>query len=107
MLLAGCAVTPETPPPGTPAAVTYSGEISCADCPGQRLTLTLLPDLTFRLRRTYIGVQGGTDRDVYYLGRWARAQDDGKSLSLLGSPGVPGQLVFVRPDTLRMLDAGG
>ena len=34
---------------GPPA--TYSGKLPCADCPGIQLTVTLLPDSTYRLRQ--------------------------------------------------------
>ena len=101
---------------GSPAAgrdvigqepVTYSGEIPCADCPGQRVTVTLFTDRTFRLRRTYIGAKDGRDDTVYELGRWARAQDDGANRLRLAS-GTNVQEYLIRgPDTLRMLDREG
>lgn len=66
-LASGCAQLDGTAKPAAPAGrdaigretVTYQGEIPCADCPGQRLTVTLFPDFTFRLRQTYFGVIGG------------------------------------------------
>ena len=61
---------------------TFAGELPCADCSGQRLVLTLFEDHTFRLRRTYLGVKEGGDKDFYNLGRWARARDDGLRLVL-------------------------
>lgn len=42
---------------------TFAGELPCADCPGQRLVLTLFADHGYRLRRTYHGVENGTDKD--------------------------------------------
>lgn len=88
--------------PGRPA-VTYAGDIPCADCPGIRMTLTLFPDLTFRLRRVYL------ERDVeaYDLGRWARAQDDGTRLRLRGEGEGTQQFAVVGADRLRMLDIEG
>jgi uncharacterized lipoprotein NlpE involved in copper resistance len=92
---------------GTPRAVTYAGTIPCADCPVQRIVLTLFPDFTFRLRRAYVGVASGKDRDVYDLGRWARAQDEGDRLRLTGGAEAPLHFRFVAPDRLRMLDREG
>jgi copper homeostasis protein (lipoprotein) len=108
-LLAACAAPMESAPParGGSEAVTYAGEIPCADCPGRRITLTLFPDFTYRLRQTYLGVENGRDRRVHDLGRWARAQDDGRRLMLRGGTEAPRQLLLVRPDTLRMLGADG
>jgi copper homeostasis protein (lipoprotein) len=93
--------------PRTQAAVTYAGEIPCADCLGQRITLTLFPDLTFRLRQSYLGVENGGDRQVYDLGRWARTQDDGKHLRLRSGAESLRQFLFIRPDVIRMLDNEG
>jgi len=110
VLISGCGATPKEAPthaPGTPAVVTYSGEIPCADCPKQRVALTLFPDFTFRMRQTYVGVDGGRDRDVYDLGTWARAQDDGKRLALRGGTEAQRQYLFASPDAVRMLDSEG
>jgi copper homeostasis protein (lipoprotein) len=88
--------------------VTYSGEIPCADCPGQRLTLTLFADSTFRLRHTYIDARDGKDQTFYDLGRWARAQDQGASrLRLAGGSEAPRQFLIRGSEALRMLDSEG
>jgi len=112
-ILAGCAQ--QAAEPDRPArdvigreAVTYEGEIPCADCPGQRLTLTLFPDFTFRLRHTYIGARNGRDDTFHELGRWARAQDDGANrLRLRSGTEAPRQFLIVGTETLRMLDSEG
>jgi copper homeostasis protein (lipoprotein) len=99
--------------PGTDAdvigreAVTYQGNIPCADCPGQRLTLVLFPDSTFRLRHTYLGARSGQDETVHDLGRWAHAQDDRKRLRLVGGTEALQQFAISGTGTLRMLDNEG
>jgi heat shock protein HslJ/uncharacterized lipoprotein NlpE involved in copper resistance len=105
VLAAGCASTPppaEPPRPGAPPA-TWSGEIPCADCPAQRLTLTLFADQSFRLRRTYVGRDGQS----YELGRWARAQDAGRRLSLRSGSEQALEFLLAEGDTLRLLDRQG
>jgi copper homeostasis protein (lipoprotein) len=82
-------------------AVTYQGDIPCADCPGQRLTLTLFTDRTFRLRHTYLG----RDETFHDLGRWGRTQDGGHRLKLAG--GTERLFAILGADTLRMLDSEG
>ncbi len=98
---------PVTSSRGETLPATYTGEIPCADCSGQRLVLTLFPDDTFRLRQTYVGVAGGKDEDRYDLGRWARAQDDGDRLRLKGGIEAPRLFRFVDKDRLRRLDNEG
>ena len=83
---------------------TYSGKIPCADCAGQRMVLTLFPDYTFRMRRTYVGVNGGEDKDFYELGRWTRVQDDANRLRFVSGPNEIQQYRLVGKDRLRMLD---
>jgi len=110
--LSGCApATPPAPPvpatpvdaPGVPYTTTYAGDIACADCPGQRLTVTLFPDGSWRLRRTYKGAQQGQDRSVYELGRRGSSDGDRSRLILQGM-GEPLQLRFVAGDRLQLLD---
>ena len=106
VLIAGCA---HQQPPAEPAAqvgLTYAGEIPCADCPGQQITLTLFPDYTYRLRLTFLAAAGGSNRQHYELGRWARAQDGG-SLRLRSGTRVVRLFRFVPGDRLRMLDREG
>lgn len=106
-LLGACAREPGPSHPEPDAigreAVTYQGDIPCADCPGQRLTLTLFADQTFRLRQVYLG----RDQVFHDLGRWGRAPDDRSRLSLLGGTEAPRRFAILGPDTLRMLDSEG
>lgn len=89
-------------------AVTYAGEIPCADCPSQRLTLTLFTDSTFRLRRTYSDARDGKEQTTHDLGRWARAQDQGANrLRLAGGAEAPLQFLIRGDESLRLLDNEG
>ncbi|MGH8770284.1 MAG: copper resistance protein NlpE N-terminal domain-containing protein [Burkholderiales bacterium] len=88
-------------------AATYAGTIPCADCPGQRVVLTLFPDFTFRLRQTYLEATNGRDEDFYALGRWAHAQDDGDRLRLRGGKERGWHFRFLAGEQLRMLDNEG
>ncbi len=107
--VAGCGGgAPETagegPPPDSAAVpMTFRGIIPCADCPGIELTVTLLPDRTFRLRRRYL------DRDPLTtwvdLGRWS--QEEGGRLALRGSGEGPMWFARFAWDSLRMLDGAG
>ena len=102
------AVNAGMPRDGLVSTVTYAGDLPCADCAGQRVTLTLFPDLTFRMRTVYLGAGAdGGDRPVYYLGRWARAQDDGDRLRLRGGTDEPRMFRYVGSDRIEMLDRQG
>ena len=106
VLIAGCA---HQQPPAEPAAqvgLTYFGEIPCADCPGQQITLTLFPDFTYRLRLTFLAAAGGSNRKHYELGRWARAQDGGP-LRLQSGTRIVRLFRFQPGGQLRMLDGEG
>lgn len=108
--IAGCSVEYETRQDvdaDAPRAVTYAGDIPCADCPGQRITLTLFPDFTFRIRQTYAGRAGVGDESFYDLGRWARSQDGGARLALHGGTESVRRFRFVDADRLQMLDGEG
>jgi copper homeostasis protein (lipoprotein) len=112
----GCAqfgdIGPEAPATGRDVigreTVTYLGEIPCADCPGQRLTLTLFADSTFRLRHIYKNARDGKDQTFHDLGRWARAQDEGANrLRLTGGTEAPRQFLIRGDEALRLLDNEG
>ena len=109
--LAGCVFEPFEgwQEPGTPGrgAVTYSGDIPCADCPGQRVTLTLFEDGTYRMRRIYQATTGGRDESHHDLGRWTRTADDPGRLKLRGGKEGTRDFGFVGTDRLRMLDSDG
>lgn len=114
-LTGGCALVPGTetddPVPTHDAigreAVTYQGDIPCADCPAQRMAVTLFPDGTFRLRRTYVEAKDGKDESFYDRGRWARSQDDGDRLRLASGTEGSRQFAIVGTHTLRALDNEG
>lgn len=108
-LAAGCARPsgPERQPPPAGAfrlvaPATYTGRAPCADCPGIRLTVTLLPDSTFRLRQVY------EDRKAvfYALGRWS-VEENGTRLLLSGGAKREQRFQIVGADSLRMLDSLG
>lgn len=93
--------------PSLQLPATFAGELPCADCPGQRLVLTLFPDHSYRLRRSYLGVIRGADQDFYELGRWAPRQDDGGRLILHGGSEGLRYYRLVSADRLRLLDQQG
>lgn len=108
-LAAGCAGSSgpggQPPPAGTVplvAPATYIGRVPCADCPGIRLTVTLLPDSTFRVRQVY------EDRKAvfYSLGRWS-VEEHGTRLLLNGGAKREQRFQIDGADSLRMLDSVG
>ena len=118
--LAGCggsgkapqAAAPQVPAtpvdsPDVPYATTYAGELPCADCPGQRLTLTLFPDGTWRMRRVYRSAEKGADRTFHELGRREGVEGDRSRLVLRVAAGEPLLLRFVAGDRLQLLDREG
>ena len=100
--------------PSFPYAVTYAGDIPCADCALIHLTLTLFPDDTYRLRREYRGAAAAGREASIDLGRRvtggassAGAAVDDSRLVLQGSDGPPLRLEALQPDRLRLLDQDG
>jgi copper homeostasis protein (lipoprotein) len=92
--------------PAFPYAVTYAGDIPCADCALIHLTLTLFPDDTFRLRREYRGA-GAAGRSAFVdLGRHIAGADE-SALVLQGSEATPLHLKALQPDRLRLVDQEG
>jgi heat shock protein HslJ len=96
------AIRPSIPAP----PVTYTGDIPCADCAVQRLTVTLRPDGIVLLRQTYKGVAAGADEHRYELGRWA-VSGDGPTLLLQTGSGEPRRFVLTGADRIRMLARDG
>ncbi|HSA61622.1 MAG TPA: META domain-containing protein, partial [Nitrospiraceae bacterium] len=92
--------SPLTPP------VTFTGDIPCADCSGQRLTVTLRPGGIVLLRQTYGGVAAGKDEHRHELGRWA-VSEDGTRLILQSSAEGPRQFTIINAGRLRMLTTEG
>ena len=85
---------------------TFVGDLPCADCSGQRLTLTLRPGGIFLLRRTYVGVAAGKDEQVYELGRWV-VSEDRTGLILQSGSDASRQFVIKDTDRLRLLGNDG
>jgi len=85
---------------GLPA--TFVGTIPCADCPGIRYQVNLLPDRTYVSRLTYL------ERNTEFVdhGNW-HTSEDGKTLTLEGQRGAREQFSLRVADTLRKLDADG
>ena len=106
VVISGCGVKitePDIEPP-SPANITYSGTIPCADCRSRNLTVTLFDDKTFRLKRVSIGVQGGGNKIEYDLGRWSRK---GSRLVLDNGEKWPLQFRYLSEKEIRMLDQRG
>ena len=79
---------------------SFAGTLPCADCPGIRYRLDLMPDRTFSSCMTYEERKGRFGDH----GHW-RLSDDGKMLVLEGSdPGNADQYAVRDPNTLRKLD---
>lgn len=89
------------------AAQTYRGVIPCADCAGQRLTVTLLPDWTYRMRRVYFGTRDNKEQSFVSTGRWERTVDDARKIRLIGDRGDSASFEFMQGSMLRMLDQNG
>lgn len=85
---------------------SWSGELPCADCPGQRITLTLFADGSYRLRRVYVGADAGRDRVSYERGRWAR-EAGADELALTDGADVQSRWRVLSSQRLRLLDRDG
>ncbi len=86
--------------------VSFAGTIPCASCPGMHMTLTLMPDHTFRLRQTYVGAKDGEDDTFHDLGRWALT-NEGRMLVLFGGTEAPQRFALKSPEALNMLTSEG
>ena len=106
---AAAPAVPATPvdAPDVPYATTYAGDLPCADCAGRRLTLTLFPGGTWRMRRTDRGADAGKDRTLYAIGTRAATPDDRSQLVLHPAAGEPMPFRFVAGDRLQVLDREG
>ncbi|GAA4337342.1 envelope stress response activation lipoprotein NlpE [Pigmentiphaga soli] len=89
------------------AAQTFRGVIPCADCAGQRITLTLFPDWTWRQRRVYFGTRDGADASFVTTGRWERTLENPQRIRLIGDRNEAALYEFQNPSTLRLLDQEG
>jgi copper homeostasis protein (lipoprotein) len=83
----------------------FAGEIPCADCPGIRYQLDLLPEGAFFLRREYLG-RAPPERTVDDIGTFL-ISSDGQRLVLMAGREAPIQLAIRDPDRLAVLDPEG
>jgi copper homeostasis protein (lipoprotein) len=81
---------------------TFVGNIPCADCPGIRYQVNLLPEHTFVSRMIYLGRK----TEFSDHGSWQIAEG-GRMLVLSGERGAHTQFALLNANTLRMLDADG
>ncbi len=88
-------------------AQTFRGVIPCADCEGIRVTLTLQPDWTWRMRRVYFGTRDKKEASFVTTGRWERGLPGTNQIRLIGDRNESGLYDFVSGNTLRMLDQDG
>ncbi len=98
--------TASTEPVIAPLPATFVGDLPCADCSGQRLTVTLRPGGFFLLRQTYVGVAAGKDEHVYELGRWVISEDRTRLILQSGAE-APRQFTIKDTDRLRLLGNDG
>lgn len=88
-------------------AQTYRGVIPCADCTGQRVTLTLLPDWTWRMRRTYFGTRDGKDQTFISTGRWERSVNNVRQIRVMGDRNDTATYEIAQNSALRLVDQDG
>jgi len=94
--------TASTEPGIAPLPATFAGDLPCADCSGQRLTLTLRPGGMFLSRQTYVGVAAGKDEHFFELGRWVVSENRSR-LILQSGPESPRQFAIKDANRLSLL----
>jgi copper homeostasis protein (lipoprotein) len=87
-----------------PLPATFAGTLPCADCPGIRYSLNLVPDYAYYLRAEYVGKEPLTASDD--IGRWT-VSSDGHGLVLQGSQEKTLRFLLKDPNRLRKLDIQG
>lgn len=80
----------------------YTGVLPCADCAGIDTTLSLHPDLTYRLQTRYLG----KDERVFELQGVFTWKEDGNTIHLQGIPDGPNHY-HVGENRLFQLDRQG
>ncbi len=108
LLIAACVIAAcrFDPTPGqlkTP--ITFSGEIPCADCPGNLITVTFRSDSLFLMRQVYREALDGIDKAFVEWGRWTRHPETGHLLLTGGE--FRQKYVIVDDEHIRMLDQFG
>ena len=108
----GCSGRPDKSGASSEITGRYAGDFPCADCSGLKIDLTLNPDSTYILKRTYIAAPNG-DTTFVRKGVWGTRKGNkynpGATLCIL-NPGdsIRFQLFkVVPPDTLLQLDRKG
>jgi copper homeostasis protein (lipoprotein) len=106
LLLRRASQSAERAPPGALGVLpaSFAGELPCADCPGVRYQLDLLPDGAFFLRRVYLGRE--PDNVFDQIGGFAIAAH-GRTLVLMPGPEAPIRFAIRDQDTLALLDLEG
>lgn len=87
--------------------MTWQAEMSCPGCAERWMTLTLLPDGTFRMRERYPNAGSKSDESFYDLGRWSLALGDSNLLTLRGGSQATQQFRLLPDGKLRLLDSYG
>ena len=99
-----------------PEALFFYGILPCADCPGIRTKLTLVPDdRLYVLRRTYLEADEGRDATFTTVGAWSEEpgaldqRPDAPVFRLHAAEDAPPHMMLARTavDTLRLLDREG
>ncbi|MCK9507663.1 MAG: copper resistance protein NlpE N-terminal domain-containing protein [Pigmentiphaga sp.] len=90
-----------------PQALSYRGVMPCADCENQHITLTLLPDWTWRMRRVYQYAGGKPPLSIVTTGAWERGPDDANRVTLRGDRYENYQLQWVDGNRLKWLSQRG
>lgn len=89
-----------------PLPATFAGDLPCADCSGQQLTLTLRPGGIFLLRQAYVGVDAGKNENLYDLGRWVVSENLTR-LILQSGPDALRQFAIKGANRLSLLSTDG
>jgi heat shock protein HslJ len=98
------ALTEAPPTIGSLSPATFTGLLPCADCPGIRYQINLLPGGAYMLRRTYL--RDGHDDSYYELGAWSLSGEGG-TITLGGGREGNDYWAVVDTQTLRKLDKKG
>lgn len=91
---------------GLASTATFAGVIPCTDCEGIRMTVRLLEDRTFLLRRVYFGTMDGREQTRYDLGTWS-ISEDGRKITLDDGSDAPLAFAVEEGRSLQMLDRNG
>jgi len=97
---------------------TWKGTLPCPDCAGTKYHLNLLPDHSFKLKRTFLASGNGTSREIVDSGTW-QLSPDATELTLRFSGNltekfravsdkclqqIPGNMgMAIKPDTTRQI----